>query len=139
MIYALDTNIVIHYLREEANVRRHFKNAVENGAGIVIPRVVHYELKRGFAVQSAPAKERLYDGLVGEIGLCDIVDMDSNCWERAEQIYAELYQKHLTVDELDILIASFCLENNCTLVTNNVKDFENIDGLTIEDWFTKTA
>ncbi len=53
---------------------------------------------------------------------------------RAEKVYAELYQKHLTTGELDILIAAFCLENNCTLVTNNTKHFRDIDGLMIEDW-----
>ena len=138
MIYALDTNSVIHHLRNEPNLRRNFKYAVNSGVEIIIPKVVDYEVKRGFTIHSAPAKERLYEGLVGESGFCDIVEMDSSSWQRAEKVYAELYKKHLTVGELDILIAAFCLENSCVLVTDNTKDFMNIDGLTIINWLERT-
>ena len=60
--------------------------------------------------------------------------MDTYSWARAEPVYADLYRKGLTVGEMDILIAAFCLENNFTLVTNNVRHFEVIGGLKIEDW-----
>jgi len=49
-------------------------------------------------------------------------------------VYKELYHKGFTVGELDILIAAFCLIHDLTLVTNNTKDFENINGLIIVDW-----
>lgn len=62
--------------------------------------------------------------------------MTDEVWERAAQIYAELYVKHFTVADADILIASFCILNDCTLVTENGKDFENIDRLHFENWIT---
>jgi len=55
-------------------------------------------------------------------------------WKYAAQIYAELYVKRFTVKDSDILIAAFCIANGYILVTNNTKDFENIDGLQMVDW-----
>ena len=40
-------------------------------------------------------------------------------------------------DEFDLLIGVTALENKLTLVTDNEKDFVNIDGIKIENWFTR--
>ena len=137
MIYALDTNIVIHYLRDEQNTHKRFDNAISRGDNIVIPKIVHYEIMRGFRILHAPNKEAAYKVLIGASDYCDIAEMDAYCWERAELIYENLYHKRFTVGELDILIAAICLENNYTLVTDNVRHFENIDGVIIENWVTE--
>ena len=34
----------------------------------------------------------------------------------------------------DLLIASIVMLYNGTLITNNVQEFKNIDGIKIEDW-----
>ncbi|MDR1205412.1 MAG: PIN domain-containing protein [Peptococcaceae bacterium] len=134
MVYALDTNIIISYLRNMPNVRRNFNNAVMRGDDLVIPKVVNYEVRRGFRILYAPKKEAAYKVLTEPEGCCDVSEMDVCSWERAEQVYADIYRKGLTIGEMDILIAAFCLENNCTLVTHNIRHFECIDGLQIEDW-----
>ena len=136
MVYALDTNIVIHYLRNTPSVHKNFNDAVLRGDDLVIPKIVDYEMSRGFRVFSAPKKEAAYHVLTTS-GFCDLAKMDVYSWDKAEMVYAELYHKRLTVGELDILIAAFCIENDHILVTNNVKHFEVIDGLKIEDWSTE--
>ncbi|MCP4148878.1 MAG: type II toxin-antitoxin system VapC family toxin [bacterium] len=35
---------------------------------------------------------------------------------------------------MDLMIASICLANNVTLVTNNLKHFSRIEELPIENW-----
>lgn len=35
---------------------------------------------------------------------------------------------------MDLLIAAHALDLNCTLVTNNEKEFERVKGLKIENW-----
>ena len=134
MVYALDTNIVIHYLRNTANVRQNLNDAIMRGDVLVIPQIVNYEIRRGFRVLHAPKKEAAYNVLTEPAGWCDVAEMDMDSWERAEQIYAELYRKSFTIGELDILIAAFCLVNDYTFVTNNTRHFENIDGLNVVDW-----
>jgi tRNA(fMet)-specific endonuclease VapC len=133
-IYALDTNIIIHYLRDEPNVIRNLETAVDNGNDLVIPYIVEYEIRRGFNAKPAPNKEAHYHELAWAGGFCNVANMGDSFWQLAAQIYGGLYKKRLTIGELDILIAAFCIHNNYTLVTNNTKDFTNIDGLKIADW-----
>ena len=40
-------------------------------------------------------------------------------------------------DEFDLLIGITALENNLTLVTDNVKDFDRIEGIMIENWYKR--
>jgi tRNA(fMet)-specific endonuclease VapC len=131
MIFALDTNIIIKYLRNDPCVVQNFRNAVVANHDIIIPQAVNYEICRGFQLVTATKKKANYDILLQD---CKIAEMDVPSWKRAETIYENIYHKGFTVGELDILIAAYCLTHNCTIVTNNTKDFENIDGLTIIDW-----
>jgi tRNA(fMet)-specific endonuclease VapC len=38
------------------------------------------------------------------------------------------------IGRADLLIASICLANKATLVTRNVKDFQKVPGLQVENW-----
>ena|SRR6266511_3373835 len=38
------------------------------------------------------------------------------------------------IGRADLLIASICLANDATLVTRNLKDFQKVPGLQIENW-----
>ena len=49
-------------------------------------------------------------------------------WIRGDVIVAD------KIKDSDVLIAAFCVINDCTLVTNNTKHFDNIDSLDVEDW-----
>jgi len=47
MVYVLDANVIVHYLKEDANVTKNFDNAVLGGSLLLIPRAVDYEICRG--------------------------------------------------------------------------------------------
>jgi predicted nucleic acid-binding protein len=64
MIFALDTNIVIHYLRNNQVVHQNFIKAIAEGDNIVIPIIVNYEIQRGFRIHHAPKKEAVYNVLI---------------------------------------------------------------------------
>ncbi len=40
-------------------------------------------------------------------------------------------------DEFDLMIGVTAIENNLTLVTDNIKDFKHLDNLKIENWFER--
>jgi predicted nucleic acid-binding protein len=130
MVYALDTNIVIHYLRNQSNVLQNFRDAISQNHSVVIPLIVDYELRRGFRISPTPKKEAAYEILTEYCG----IETDFSFWGQAIDIYAKLYQKGFTVGEIDILLAALCIKHGYILVTNNTKDFENIDGLQLIDW-----
>ena len=135
MIYVLDTNVIIHYLREHSGVKKNLRNAVSSGYELIIPRAVNYEVCRGLELLSATKKATTYNELLNPTGQCRIVDMGETVWEIAKSIYISLKRKGFTVGEIDILIGAFCLQHSYTLVTSNTKDFVNIDGLRLENWW----
>ena len=49
---------------------------------------------------------------------------------------AKLEAKGRTIGFVDSQIASIAIANNLILVTRNIKDFENIEGLKLENWFS---
>ncbi len=131
MTYALDTNIVIRLLRNEASVFKHFTDAINSNANIAIPPIVNYELLRGFYYRPAPAKEKAYRIMCSHY---PVGEMTNDIWERGAVIYADLRRSGRTVEDADILIAAYCIVNGFTFVTHNTRHFEVIEDLQIEDW-----
>ena len=134
MIYVLDANVIIDYLRENESVKKNFNQAVDDGYIFIIPRAVDYEVRRGLELLYATKKSVSYERLTSPNGPCRVVDMGEDIWEIAKQIYVSLKRMSFTVGEIDILIGAFCLLQNYTLVTDNVKDFNKMGGLRLVNW-----
>jgi len=133
MTYALDTNTIIYLLNDNAAVISRRNDAITAGDQFIILRVVDYEIRRGLLYRPAKKKDVLYQSLVAHYGIGEIT---VPVWNRAAEVYADLRNAGYTVADADILIAACCIENGYTLATNNVGDFQNINGLMIEDWVT---
>lgn len=61
-----------------------------------------------------------------------VVGIDNETCQRFGQVRGTLRKKGKLVGDLDLLIAASSLRHNLTLLTNNRRHFENIDGLRIE-------
>ena len=131
MTYALDTNALIDYLNGEVSIMGHFYSTAKGKIPMVIPSVVDYEVSRGFYHTASPGKKATYDKMLQN---CPVIDVNADIWDRAAQTWAKLRKSGFTVGDADIIIAAVCLVNGYTLVTNNTKDFENIDGLQMVNW-----
>ena len=59
-----------------------------------------------------------------------IVEFD----EAALQRYEELKKSKVRIGTNDLRIAAMVLERNAILVTRNLRDFQQVPGLQIEDW-----
>ena len=59
---------------------------------------------------------------------------DENASSKYGLIRAELEKDGKPIGPLDMLIAAHAKSLNIKLVTNNVKEFERIKGLKIENW-----
>lgn len=49
-------------------------------------------------------------------------------------IRAELERKGRPIDPLDTMIAAHAWSLDVSLVTNNTREFERVEGLRVEDW-----
>ena len=131
MIYALDTNTISYILRNEGGIKERWLSEERSGNHIVIPLIVYYEVQRGLLSNGAITKMKAFIALCDVIGVNDLTVTEINT---ASSIYATLKQQGKLIDDADILIASQCMVNGYTLVTNNTKHFERIEGLRFVNW-----
>ena len=132
-MFMLDTNILIFTIRhpDSACAKR---LADHVGRDVCISVVTYAELVYGVENSSDPARngEALNRFLAG-IG---ILDFDMDAGTHYGKILAELRRKHLDKQnqDRDKMIAAHARANGYTLVTDNTKDFSDIDGLSLENW-----
>jgi len=134
MIYALDANTISFLLRPSKNpeVVQQFERIVELGHDYVIPPISHYEVQWNLLLKKAEVQVRLFNRLVDnsrtELNISEVEIL------KAAEVRAGLAERGLAVGAADIFIAVHCIINGYTLVTDNTKDFQKIDGLNFVNW-----
>jgi predicted nucleic acid-binding protein len=131
IVFALDTNIISYLLKDDQTVLEHYRKELSNGNEYIIPPISYYEIKRGLLLRNALKKADAFDRLCDVLG---VGEMDTVAWDEAAKIYALSNQYGRPTEDADIFIAAFCLVNDYTLVTNNAKHFQNIEGLKFVNW-----
>ena len=131
MIYALDTNIISYMLRGDKEINRRWRREESIGNTSVIPLIVYYEVKRGLQIVEAKTKLEAFLHLCGDLTVEDLTTTDI---DTAIRIYAERRKQGNLIEDADLLIAAQCITNDYTLVTNNTRHFECIDGLKYINW-----
>ena len=131
MTYALDTNILSYILNGNAFLDERLIAVTKSGNKVIIPLIVYYEARRGLLSNNATKKMRLFEKLCAKLDINDLTKSDINT---AAIIYNKHKRAGMLIDDADILIAAQCINNNYTLVTNNVKHFISIERLTFVNW-----
>lgn len=131
MTYFLDTNAVIALIGRQSEILVNRILACEPGT-IAISSVVVHELYYG-AYQSSRVE---YNLETLRLMLVDfpVVELDQKDAVEAGAIRAGLALKGLPIGPYDVLIAGQARARKLTLVTNNIREFERVDGLAIENW-----
>jgi predicted nucleic acid-binding protein len=129
--FALDACSISFILRKDKQIVKAFEQAKRARKTIVIPPTTWYEVRRGLLWKDATHKLRDFEAMCEQY---PVVIIDNFVLEEAAKIYVELLGKKWNVDENDLYLAAFCKLHDLTLVTNNTKHFEQIDGLKLADW-----
>ena len=128
--YMLDTNIVIYAIRNRPKqVREAFKRH-ENQMGI--SAVTKSELIYGAERSSQP--ERNLADIEGLIARLEVAPFEDHASEHFGQLRAELYRIGQPIGPYDMMIAGHARAMGLILVTNNMKEFERVPGLRVENW-----
>jgi tRNA(fMet)-specific endonuclease VapC len=131
MEYLLDTNICKYIIKKKpAEVFEKFKNLTIGDVGI--SSITLAELQYGIEKSSNSEKNR--DALEKFLTPIEIIDYGYEATVEYGKIRAELEKKGVPIGPLDMLIASHAKSLDVILVTNNVREFERIAGLRIENW-----
>jgi len=127
----LDTNICIYIIKKKPpEVLKRFE-AYDLG-DLAVSSVTVAELYFG-AYNSTHVEKNLQ---IVEHFLVPFEILDFNAKAAIEygRIKAYLRQKGQMIGELDMQIAAVARVYHTTLITNNLKEFERIDGLSLENW-----
>ena len=63
-----------------------------------------------------------------------VLEFHATAAEEYGKIRAELERKGTPIGPMDLLIAGHARSEGLILVTNNTREFERVEGLTVEDW-----
>ena len=128
--YMLDTNIVIYTIKNRpSQVRETFK---KHDNQMCISSVTYGELIYGAERSSQP--ERNLADIEGLAARVNIMPFDHHAAEHFGQLRAELYQIGKPIGPYDMMIAGHARAYGLILVSNNLKEFERIPGLRLENW-----
>jgi len=103
---------------------------------ICLSSVTVAELEYGIAKSMYPDRNR--ELLYGFLSPFDIIPFSELDAENFGYIRAYLNKQGSPIGPYDLQIATQCVTRNLHLITNNVKEFERVPKLTIENWTQET-
>ena len=136
-LYILDTDHLSLYARNHPAVVTRLRAALAHLRTTVI--TVEEQL-RGRLAQVAEAKDDAkqsiaYQRLVETVVLLSefqVLHYD----EKAQEYYRGLKAQRIRIGTQDLRIAAIVLAHNGILLSRNLRDFEKVPGLSIQDWST---
>lgn len=128
--YMLDTNIVIYVIKQRpiealATFNRH-------AGQMCISTITLAELLHGAEKSAQPDHNlRQVEDFVSRL---EVLEYASKAATHYGQIRAELERKGTPIGVNDLHIAGHARSEGFVLVTNNLREFERVDGLRLENW-----
>ncbi|MCK5784141.1 MAG: tRNA(fMet)-specific endonuclease VapC [Desulfobacterales bacterium] len=128
--YLLDTNIVIYTMKNRPQqVKRSFK---QHAGQMCISAVTLGELV--FGAEHSQQVERNLADIEAMVARLEVLPLDKKAAYHFGQIRAALYSSGQPIGPYDMMIAGHARASGLILVTNNVREFERVPGLIVENW-----
>lgn len=128
--YLLDTNICIYVINARpATVLARFVEHEVDGLGIsaITASELYWGVCKSGSVRNRTTLEKFLSPLA-------VLDYDLGAARKYGELRAYLEQQGTPIGPLDQQIAAHALALDVTLVTNNVREFERVPGLRLENW-----
>lgn len=127
----LDTNIVAYAKnnRPEVVYERMSRFDPED---LCVSVITLAELEYGVFNSSNPERNQL--ALTLFLANIEVVPFDDDAAVEYGRIRADLKRKGMPIGANDLMIAAHAKSLGVTLVTNNTREFERVEGLMLEDW-----
>ena len=133
--YLLDTNIVIYVIKKRPLIAR--ERFTRHQGQIGISSVTLMELIYGAENSTQP--ERNLRDIEGLCARLDVLPYDAAPATHTGQIRAELRRRGTPIGPYDQMIAGHARALGLILVSNNLREFERIPGLRLENWIDDPA
>lgn len=131
MMYMLDTNICIYAIKNKPEkVLQRIKSNMQNGLCISV--ITLAELEHGVRKSLYPEKNEM--ALIQFLAILDVLPFDDLAAVEYGKLCAYLQKKGTPIGTMDMLIAAHAKTKDLVLVTNNVREFQRVPDLKIENW-----
>lgn len=128
--YMLDTNICIYVIKHKpAQMRERFNQHADH---LCVSSVTAAELMYGAEKSAQPSHNlAIVESFLARLEVLPFVTKEAVHYG---QIRATLERGGLPIGPYDLMIAAHARSQGLTLVTNNMKEFERVPGLLLENW-----
>ncbi|WP_422420796.1 type II toxin-antitoxin system tRNA(fMet)-specific endonuclease VapC [Pseudomonas sp. GZD-222] len=128
--FMLDTNICIFTLKNKPQEVREAFN--RHHGQLCISTITLMQLIYGAEKSAAP--ERNLSVIEGFAARLEVLNYDSHAAAHSGQLRAELARAGTPVGPYDQMIAGHARSLGLVLVSNNLREFQRVPGLRVEDW-----
>jgi tRNA(fMet)-specific endonuclease VapC len=128
--YLLDTNICIYVInhRSAAVLARFLAHEIDGlGISAITASELYWSVCKSGSVRNQTALDRFLSPLA-------VLDYDQAAARKYGELRAYLDKQGTPIGPLDQQIAAHALALGLTLVTNNLREFERVPGLVVENW-----
>ena len=130
MRYLLDTDSVSFALRGAGDVGARIRE--HKPSDLSISAITVAELRYGADRKRSRRLHALIDVFTAAV---EVRAFDEDAARAFGRIGSALADRGTPIGQLDVLIAAHAIALRCTLVTNNVRHFARVPGLSVENWF----
>ena len=131
MRYLLDTTICIYLIKKRPKeVLSQFKQ--HSPQDVAISTITLFELQYGIEKSQYPQQSK--NALARFLLPLNLISVDRSSAIESAVIRAQLEKKGTPIGPYDILIAGLAISRDMVLVTNNIKKFERVDNMYLENW-----
>ena len=130
-MFVLDTNAVIHYFKGQGRVAERLLTV--SPGEVALPSLVVFELTVGVLRSDNPARRQAQLELF--LGTVTTLPFGRPEAAAAARVRADLEAEGRPIGPYDVLIAGTALAQGAVLVTRNVREFNRVRGLAVENWY----
>jgi tRNA(fMet)-specific endonuclease VapC len=130
-MYLLDTSTISDFLSNTGRTQQKLQTI--SPSEVAISAITTMEVLYGFELK-AVARRRYSARFQTLCAIVETIPFDQATASVAANIRASLKIKGQPIGSFDLLIGATALVHGCILVTSNLREFERIDGLNVENW-----
>jgi len=130
-MYLLDTNIVSYWMRGHQPLMDRIKS--HSPKDLSLSAITLAEIYYG--IEKSPIKKKARRTKIEQIrSTVEVHPFDGSAAAKYGVIRTQLEKKGLVISERDLQIASIAIANGLCVITHNVKEFNRVEKLKLEDW-----
>jgi len=129
-MYLIDTNICVFAVKNHPHVIFHFKTHSPDDFRISSVSIAEI----WYGIEKSQHRENNLHVWRNFLKPFAILDFDRKTAEEYGAIRKQLEGTACMIGDHDCMIAATALVNHLTVITNNIKEFQRVKGLKVEDW-----